>query len=200
LLAGLLLGLGLALPALGTAHAEEGTPSTTPPLEVQAVLASPDLDLQSRMQLEVLTLVNQRRAAAGLHPLQLDARLLASANEHSADMANHRFCRHGGSDGSSARGRIRKHGYEHNNWSGENIVCGKSSAEAAMGWWMNSGPHRRNILHAHYTHIGIGFAPNGPWGPMWTLNFGAGEDETVVPQVLLPPPAPDAPPEAPASE
>jgi uncharacterized protein YkwD len=152
------------------------------------------------MQLQVFQLVNQRRAEAGLGPLALDARLTASAAEHASDMARNRFCRHGGSDGSSARGRIQKHGYGHNNWAGENIVCGRKSAEAAMQWWMNSSPHRRNILHGHFTHIGVGVDPNGPWGPMWTLNFAAGAPDTVVPAALQAPAPPAPAAEAPAAE
>jgi len=170
---------------------------------VEQRLAAPDLDPLARMQLELLRLVNQRRAEAGLAPLMPDARLMASAAEHSADMAAGRFCRHKGRDGSLSRARIRKHGYPHNNWAGENIICSRKTPDAAMKWWMGSGPHRRNILHRHFTHIGIGIDPNGPYGPMWTLNFAAGAVDTQIASILAPPPAPavaQAPPPAPEEE
>lgn len=152
--------------------------------DVGALLQSPDLDQQSRLELELYQLISQRRAEAGLPALQLDARLVASAREHSKDMARGGFCRHRGSDGSSSRARIAQHGYPHNSWAGENIICARRTAESAMKWWMGSGPHRRNILHHHFTHIGIGVDPNGQYGPDWTLNFAAGAEDTLAPDYL----------------
>lgn len=193
----LLVFAALALPA----RAQEGAPPA--PIEavkagVAAQLARPDLDPVARMQLDLYNLINQRRAEAGLPPLLLDARLVASAGEHAADMAAGRFCRHTGRDGSNVRARMRKHGYPFNNWAGENIICSRRTPQAAMAWWLNSGPHRRNILHGHYTHIGIGIDPNGPYGPMWTLNFGAGAADHVMPPLLSQPPVQMA--EAPPAE
>jgi uncharacterized protein YkwD len=157
--------------------------SSAPEPDIGAALASPDLDPGMRARLEVYELVNEARADAGLPPYRLDARLMSSAQEHSADMASGAGCRHRGSDGSSSRSRIRRHGYPHGNWAGENIVCSRRTPFAAVGWWLASGPHRRNLLHGHYTHIGVGYAPNGPYGPMWTLNFGAGAADTVHPEL-----------------
>jgi uncharacterized protein YkwD len=167
-----------AEPAPAEAPAPEAAAVTDTP-DLAALLANPALQPVQRMQLELLQLINQRRADAGIEPLILDERLVASATEHSQDMAARRFCRHGGSDGSNARRRMSRHGYPANNWSGENIICGRKSAAAAMKWWMNSRPHRKNILHRHYSHIGIGIDLNGPWGPMWTLNFADGAADTA---------------------
>lgn len=149
------------------------------------VLSRSDLDPSLRQRLHLYRLIDDARASAGLPGLAMDARLMDSANAHSADMALARRCSHTGRDGSSAKARIRQHGYPHNNWAGENIICARQTPEDAMRWWMASGPHRRNILHHHYTHIGIGYDPNGPYGPMWTLNFAAGSPESVVPAFLL---------------
>ena len=151
--------------------------------DIDAALACPDTDHALRMRLELFRMVNEARAGAGLPPYELDARLMESANEHSEDMATGGFCRHTGRDGSSSRTRIRHHGYPFNNWVGENIICGRKTPKRAMQWWLSSGPHSRNIFHGHYTHIGIGYHPHGPYGPMWTLNFGAGSAETVHPRL-----------------
>ena len=47
-------------------------------------------------------------------------------------------------------------------WRGENIVLSvrpvDEAAQDALDWWMNDAPHRRNVLHPHYTHIGVGVA------------------------------------------
>jgi uncharacterized protein YkwD len=149
--------------------------------EARQALERSHLSHEHRVQLHLFILINEYRAQHGLYPLQLDERLNASAWEHSVDMAAKRYCRHGGSDGSSVRTRMARHGYGYNNWAGENIVCGRSSAEVALNWWKNSTPHRRNLLHGHFTHIGIAMAPNGPWGPMWTLNFASGQADTLTP-------------------
>jgi uncharacterized protein YkwD len=171
-----ILLITILLPALSslapTANAaplrqSESTPPTAAPSGPEA-LTDPERELYD--------LINEARAKAGLPPLILDDRLVAAAREHSADMAQSGRCRHKGSDGSLARQRIVAHGYPANNWTGENIKCSTATPQAALRWWLRSSPHRRNILHRHYTHIGVGVDPNGPWGPDWTLNFAAGSD------------------------
>ncbi len=182
--AGLALGLGVALGfhvAAATVHAQAAPAAPAQQPDIGALLQNPNLETVQRMQLQLLQLINQRRADAGLPALLLDQRLVASATEHSQDMAAQRYCRHKGSDGSTARARMARQGYPFNNWAGENIICGRRTPEAAMKWWMNSRPHRMNILHRHFTHIGIGIDLNGPYGPMWTLNFAAGANDPVHP-------------------
>ena len=76
-----------------------------------------------------------------------------------------------GRDGSKARDRMRRNGYPYNNWAGENIICSRRSAEAMVQWWLNSPPHRRNILHGHFRHIGVGVSMNGQWGADGVLVF-----------------------------
>lgn len=124
---------------------------------------------------QLVEMINQRRAQAGLYPFQVDERLMQSARQHASDMASHRFCRHGGSDGSSSRARISAHGVPSVR-GGENILCRAASPEAAMGWWMNSGPHRRNLLHGFYTHIGVAYVPVSGWRGYWTINFARPTD------------------------
>jgi uncharacterized protein YkwD len=147
--------------------------------EADAALANPALGDDARRIVELFKLINQARASSGLYPLRMDARLAASAQDHAANMSHARYCRHTGLDGSNAKGRIRSYGYGHNNWAGENILCSRWTPQDAMDWWLNSGPHRRNILHGHFTHIGIGYDPAGQYGPSWVLNFAAGAGETI---------------------
>src|SRR5204863_3532418 len=52
--------------------------------------------------------------------------------------------------------RIAKTGYKISTW-GENIAGGpRVSPRAAFDLWMNSEPHRKNILSDQYEEIGIG--------------------------------------------
>ena len=69
------------------------------------------------------------------------------------------------SDGSSPSDRITRIGFA---WSGtsENVAHGQLTPEAAVRWWMNSPPHRANILSPDLTHFGAGFASN-----YWTQKF-----------------------------
>lgn len=155
-----------------------------PDERIAQLLGALDTDPVVRLQLELFKLINDRRQQSGLQPLALDARLSAAALDHSTDMAEHRFCSHTGKDGTSVRARIARYGYPYNNWAGENILCSQKTPAAALRWWMNSRPHRKNLLHAHFIHIGIGIDPDGQFGPIWTLTFAAGADETVLPDFL----------------
>jgi uncharacterized protein YkwD len=182
--------LGLSPAVFAQSDAAPSQVQPVPSQDFAGLLADPNLDPVVRNALELLQLINAARAEAGLPALLLDARLTAAASAHATDMATGHFCRHGGSDGSTSRTRIKAHGYPAGNWFGENIICSRRTPERAMKWWMASAPHRRNILHRHYTHIGIGYDPNGQYGPDWTLNFAAGATDTVAPAFLSAPGAP----------
>ena len=45
---------------------------------------------------------------------------------------------------------------------GENIYLSvkpeSQAVQAAIGWFMGDPPHRRNILHQHFSRIGVGVA------------------------------------------
>ncbi len=173
-------------PSTEPSTAPEARPANAPAPDSDAIwtasrdrLGAADLSTAERMTLELYDLINRYRAENGLYPLALDGRLTASATAHAADMAAMGRCNHTGSDGSSARNRMARYGYPYNNWAGENIICARKTPERALAWWKTSTPHRKNLLHQNFTHIGVGFNPNGPWGPMWALNFAAGSDTTA---------------------
>ena len=168
-------------PAPPPERAQPAPPAAWTAPDLGAVLANPDYDDRTRLELEILQRVNGVRAERGLGPLQLDDRLVAAARQHAVDMAYRNFCRHRGSDGSLARDRLRRNGYPFNNWAGENILCARRTADAALKWWMNSAPHRANILHGHFTHIGVGVSMLGTYGPDMVLTFAAGDGQTVLP-------------------
>ena len=66
--------------------------------------------------------VNQARAAAGLHPLEVHPLLNVAAQAHVDDMlANHTYG-HWGTDGTLARDRVARTGYAENPWVSENWV------------------------------------------------------------------------------
>lgn len=116
---------------------------------------------------QVLAITNAQRAAAGCKPLRVDPRLNRSAQRHSEDMARRRFFSHNNPDGQSFSDRERAAGYQATG--GENIARGQETAAEVMRVWMNSPPHRRNILRCEFTTIGVGYVAAGHY---WTQNFG----------------------------
>jgi uncharacterized protein YkwD len=104
-------------------------------------------------------LINAERQRQGLASYALQSQLQAAARVHSTDMACNSFVSHTGSDGSSVRDRVARQGYSWS-WIGENIYATGNTANApqqAFDWWMNSAPHRANLLSPNYTQIGLGY-------------------------------------------
>jgi uncharacterized protein YkwD len=137
----------------------EGQPTDTaaPPAPTLTPTASTcDASAVAGIEAEVVELVNDERAAQGLAAYTVDSRLRAAARVHAADMACNHFTSHTGSDGSSVRDRVERQGYSWS-WIGENYYVGGGSAQTAFDWWMNSTPHRNNLLSPNYTQFGVGY-------------------------------------------
>lgn len=131
------------------------------------VLAPPDPAIERMAEL-----VNNERRAAGLAPLTIAPELMAAAQEQSWDMALSGLISHAGSDGRGAAQRMRDAGY---NWQrcGENIAVGQTTPDEAMAFWMNSPPHRANILDPGMRELGVGYVRRSAgFGHYWTLNLG----------------------------
>ena len=105
---------------------------------------------------EVLNLVNQERAAAGLPALQLDADAQRAAKAHAEDMSGRNYFAHNTPEGWTPTQRLQMLGASGYSGWGENIAVGQSSPAAVMNAWMNSTGHRENILRATFTHLGVG--------------------------------------------
>ena len=125
-------------------------------------------------QNQVITLINQERANAGLPALSANALLTEAALRHSDDMASNDFVSHTGSDGSTMGDRATDAGYD---WTyiGETIAAGQSTPADAVATWMASSGHRDIILSPNFDDIGVGYVYlNGStYGHYWTVNFGA---------------------------
>ena len=136
---------------------------------------------------QVLSLLNQARAANGLPPLhefagarcllpELQRRDEAGYGRRAGLPFPHR------TDGSTFEDRINRAGYTGWTSIGENIAAGQPSPQAVVDAWMNSPGHRANILDAGFQDIGIGIAvgpgtwPGGYQDPAviwWTTDFGS---------------------------
>jgi uncharacterized protein YkwD len=119
--------------------------------------------------------INQRRQAAGLPLLALDAAITQAARRHCRDMAEQGFTSHTGSDGSSARDRVLEAGYT-GTYVGEIIGWGfVGDPDRMIEWWIKSAPHRALILSDTATDFGVGYArdPESDWGHYWTVDLCA---------------------------
>lgn len=120
---------------------------------------------------EVLTLVNQERAKAGLNSLGTNSTIQANAMQRASELAV--YYSHTRPDDTDCLTALTV-SYRS---AGENIAYGQSTAEAVMTAWMNSDGHKANILNTKYTQIGIGcFVQNGHifWVQMFTDNSASG--------------------------
>ena len=129
------------------------TPAPTP-VEVVPVppTATPNPALDAVVDLFNRT--NALRAQNGLPPYRLSDKLNASAQRHSQDMASTSSIDHTGSDGSTAKQRIRDTGYEAQ-FTGEDIFGGVATVDDAWDFWSTDPPHLATLVNQLYTDIGI---------------------------------------------
>ena len=129
-----------------------------------------------------LCVLNAERARHRLRPLRLNRQALegrpAALARDGAPATTSRTTR---SSGASFVDRIRGTGYlaGARSWIvGENLACGSGSRSTPRSIgraWMNSPPHRANILSASFRAIGIGVAygaPVGGGGGTYATDFG----------------------------
>jgi uncharacterized protein YkwD len=159
---------------VGIAAALAAVP-TSPATAQAAACANADLpfttngsDPNRRQKVEeaIVCLTNQERAAAGLPALTESQALHNAAVSHSRDMAQHDYFAHDSRNGGSPSARMASAGYGRSTSSGENIGYGtRVSARQIVQMWMDSAPHRANILSRKFREIGVGAAAGRPDGP-----------------------------------
>lgn len=101
----------------------------------------------------IFELTNQDRAAQGLQPLHWDAALAAAAAAHANRITEEKSLSHQYAGEPDLTARASQAG-AHFQAIAENIAMGYS-AEAIEKQWMNSVPHRQNILDPQMNSIGI---------------------------------------------
>lgn len=117
---------------------------------------------------EVLQLVNQERAKAGLSSLTSEAAITAAANVRAQE--SRQSFSHTRPNGTSFSTALREHGVSYRT-SGENIAYGQRKPQEVVNAWMNSPGHRANILNPSFNKIGIGvYQYNGTiyWSQLFT--------------------------------
>ena len=117
---------------------------------------------------QVVKLVNEERAKAGLSPLQIVEKAEAAAAVRAKEIET--SFSHTRPNGSSFSTALKEQGVSFRG-SGENIAWGQKTPEAVMNAWMNSPGHRANILNRSFTGIGVGYQQNSRGVGYWTQLF-----------------------------
>jgi uncharacterized protein YkwD len=135
-------------------------------------MAAPDSIKVNAYEQRVITATNAFRRDQGLSTLRPSARLVGIAQEHAANMA--RQDKFGDNDknghvldGKNMEYRIKAGGYAFE-CVGENVgyeLRQQDDVASMMEGWKNSPGHRRNMLQADVTEIGVGAAQgkSGRW-------------------------------------
>ena len=97
---------------------------------------------------QVITLLNEQRVNNGLSPLTADSTLTAAAMQRAAETVI--YFSHTRPDGRRCFTAFD------GGWRGENIAAGQADPDEVITGWMNSTGHRKNILEANYTSVGVG--------------------------------------------
>lgn len=156
-------------------------PITSPPINPQADPRRPQITAPEpisptlvSVQQQVIEGVNAQREAEGLPPLQPDPDLTRMALAHAQDMVARGYFAHVTPDGVRLADRFTQQGVEAT-WMGENIQRNTQprdeTAAEAIRWFMNSAPHRANILHQQFNQIGVGVVEEPPGWFTFVLVF-----------------------------
>lgn len=117
---------------------------------------------------QVLQLVNQERAKAGLSAFTTNSTLTAAANKRAQETVQ--SFSHTRPNGTSFSTALKEFGVSYRT-AGENIAYGQRSPQEVVDGWMNSPGHRANILNASFHKIGIGVHQQGGtiyWSQLFT--------------------------------
>lgn len=115
---------------------------------------------QRTVEAQLVQAINTLRRSRGLKPFTVSAKLASAAAQHTRDMGANGYFEHESLDGSAFWKRIERW-YGSRGWSmwsvGENIEYESPdiTAEQGLSMWMNSPPHRANLLSKTWREIGI---------------------------------------------
>lgn len=124
---------------------------------------------------QVVELVNKVRTKEGLAALKIDSVIAEAAAIRAKEI---RSCySHTRPDGTGFRDLLVEFGFSKGKAfnSGENLVGGFKTPEAAMSSWMGSPGHKTNILDPDFTSIGVGYYHGDDGYDYWVQIFIVGD-------------------------
>lgn len=120
-------------------------------------------------ELEVFNLINAKRTANGLSPLNIDNELQNVARVKAKDMVDNNYFSHNSPTYGTPFNMMKNFGISYKT-AGENIA-GNSSNQGAVEAWMNSEGHRANILNSSYNYTGVAVVKSTKYGKIYVQMF-----------------------------
>lgn len=155
-------------PGDGASPGESTTGSGTGP----SPTASESTAFEREVERAVHERVNEERTSRGLEPIAFDDRLAEIARYHSQDMAENDYFAHTAPDGETMGDRYDAFSYDCRVPAGTTFLTGgenifrvtyrgsaasaETVADQAVTGWLNSPPHRENLLRPAWRNEGIG--------------------------------------------
>lgn len=117
-------------------------------------------------------IINGYRSANGLSALAPDSQLEQAALQQAGYMAGARRMEHTTGWGKDFATRVKGNGIS--GAAAENIAEGRMDLTRLFDMWMNSPPHRRNMLDPRFTRFGLAYVRDGDRADWryWTLVLG----------------------------
>lgn len=153
---------GGGLFATGPGFSIPSTASRLPHPEDHATHAR-QVDTLRSVSRYIFQFTNRERRQRGLKALTEETDLRRIACEHTRDMLAQNFVRHENPDGERVEDRVAKGHRRLIGEAGENLwgqtgretVAPKALASRIVKKWMESPPHRKNILRPSFSHLGV---------------------------------------------
>ncbi len=121
---------------------------------------------------EVLRLVNEIRAEAGVDLLTLDTTLCKAATMRAVEMNYSHIFSHTRPDGSSCFSVLGFYGISYGS-AGENIAAGYKTPQKVVEGWKNSEGHYKNMINSSFKKLGVGLSKEetGGYNDYWVQLF-----------------------------
>jgi len=120
---------------------------------------------------DLLAQTNAQRSGNGVASLSSNGLLTNAAQTKANDMVARNYWSHTTPDGEEPWVFITNAGYQYQT-AGENLAYGFATSADTVTGWMNSPPHRENLLNGSFREVGFGFANSA--------NYVGDGPETVV--------------------
>ncbi|AFM39693.1 uncharacterized protein with SCP/PR1 domains [Desulfosporosinus acidiphilus SJ4] len=156
-------------PSNPSSNPSQSSSSSSTPTTAPTTPAIPTITSLTPDEQQMVDMINQERAAAGVAPLKVDFRLVSVGQAKANDMKANNYFAHTSPTYGSPWAMMQDVGLTVG-WAGENIA-GNDSVSGAMAALMQSPAHKANILDPRFTHVGIGIAYGSAYGNLYVQEF-----------------------------
>lgn len=123
-------------------------------LYTQGILPTKPYKQSPLSETEVLNIINQTRTEHNLHQLQTNPLLEQAAAAKAKDIFEQQYFQHLSPQGKNFSDFIKETNYQANRI-GENLAKNISSPAGLIQSWLDSPPHRDNLLNPYFQEIGL---------------------------------------------